>query len=455
MILTVDLVMAANPFRSTTDPSARLKEEVAVEIQEGKNILFEHCTAYSRAKAAESVHDEFVVVKSEEWSSPENNTISQRESTSSSQQLVLSPNFSTTLVSIHAKISSVTPAETRRMALSNSSIWLSQLYIAWASTATSKELTVALGQPKSFHHTAVQLELQRHQRGFATFANLWLLFKSDSSVFARINGQPAFFKVLSTSREVDEAGKSGPWSIIVWGLYFDGYLLRRKARCFNIHEFHAERSIQKLPLKPVEYLQDQDGTIDNFTTRGRQYYDLVCNVPLTRGYDGLLNGDKRARYVGDAVIDPDGYLKDSSFMNQPSGNFEVLFDAQNTGDNFGVPIRDPTNFGSSPYAKLDDQECSNLTPLQDQEYLLLPGQIQGYALGRKQWRLFDVASFTRLDNDDRPWENLVVDQRDLQLIQSLVSQLQGSSSFSRTANLFTGEGETHVILLHGPPGVGK
>lgn len=322
---------------------------------------------------------------------------------------------------------------------------------------THKDLSVVLGYLKPFIDTEIRPERECHKRGVAKFSSLWLLFRPGSTVFARVKGQLMFFKVLSANREVDKVGESsGPWSIIVWGLYFDGFLLKRQARRFKIHEYHDERDIQKLPIKPIEYLQSQDGTKEDLITRGKEYCKFVCKVPLYRRYSGLFNGDRGDRYVGDVIIDPAGYAKESSSAKQVPSNFEVMFGARVAEDDFGVVIGDPPDFGGGPYSKLNDRVCSTDSPLEDEEeYLLLPGHIQGYALGRKQWLAFDLISFLENDPDDHPWENLVIDDADLLMVKSIAGDHRGSDILPWTADFIPGKGQGQVVMLHGPPGVGK
>ena len=323
---------------------------------------------------------------------------------------------------------------------------------------THKDLTVVLGYLKPIYVKEIQPELDLHQRGLARFSTLWLLFKPGSTVFAKVKGQLMFFKVLSANREIDSGGESsGPWSIVVWGLYFDGYLLKRQARRFKMYEFHGEREIQKLPIKPIEYLQSPDGTKEQLIERGRLYHNFVCEVPLYRKYSGPVNGDRGDHYVGDVIIDPAGYTKESSSAKQVPTNFEVMFGARGgPEDDFGNVLGEPPDFGGGPYTKLNDRECSKSTPLEDdEEYLLLPGHIQGYALGRKQWLAFDLISFPDKNSADRPWENLVMEPADLEMVQSIAGKHRGSNILPWTEDFIPGKGQGQVVMLHGPPGVGK
>jgi hypothetical protein len=127
---------------------------------------------------------------------------------------------------------------------------------------TGYDLDVLLTYLKPHYDREILTELDRHDKGFARFSSLWLLFKPDSTCFARVKGQMMIFKVLDITRRESSSGESSePWSIRVWGLFFDGYLLKRQARCFQIDEFYGDREIKKLPIKPLEdkYLDHRKG----------------------------------------------------------------------------------------------------------------------------------------------------------------------------------------------------
>jgi hypothetical protein len=327
---------------------------------------------------------------------------------------------------------------------------------------THKDLSVVLGYLKPFYHKEIEPERLLHAQGLAKFSSLWMLYRPGSTVFANVKGQLHFFKVLSANREVDTVGESsGPWSITVWGLYFDGYLLKRQARRFKIPEYHGSRDIQKLPVKPKEFLpgteKERNSLIERLVERGKKYYKFVCEVPLYKRYSGPVNGDRGDHYVGDVIIDPAGFAKEEESAKQMPSNFQVMFGARGPEEDFGTVLPgDPPDFGGGHYSKLNDRRCEKGTQLEaEDECLLIPGHIQGYALGRKQWLAFDMDSFDILGDADKPWKNLVINPTDLQLVKSLAGKHRDSKIIPWTADFIPGKGQGQVVLLHGPPGVGE
>ena len=135
-------------------------------------------------------------------------------------------------------------------------------------------------------------------------------------------------------------------------------------------------------------------------------------------------------------------------------------------DEFGLTYDDPTDLGGGPlYSKFNDMVCSKDTCLENDQYLLLPGYVQGYALGRKEWSeldqiqsmrneltlsvAFELESFPGPEEDDKPWEYLVIDEKDRQLVQSLGPTPSAAPVKEWTTDFIAGKGQGQVVLLHG------
>jgi len=111
----------------------------------------------------------------------------------------------------------------------------------------------------------------------------------------------------------------------------------------------------------------------------------------------------------------------------------------------------------------------------DEEQLeLLPLRLFGYALQSRKWYAFNVLNLSRpvtLQDTDTPnaFDDLVLPEKHKKSIQALVShQVRGfrvqsttggdsydTAKGSSTFDLIHGKGRGLIILLHGPPGVGK
>lgn len=101
-------------------------------VHQGENLIFEHCLAYSRAKTTQIVRDDFVAIESDEGSNLNTpDTDLQIIPKSPSHQLVVSRDACTTLSMIRTQVASLSAAESRQVAISQSSSWLAQLHRSW------------------------------------------------------------------------------------------------------------------------------------------------------------------------------------------------------------------------------------------------------------------------------------------------------------------------------------
>ncbi|KAF6834490.1 ATPase [Colletotrichum plurivorum] len=97
---------------------------------------------------------------------------------------------------------------------------------------------------------------------------------------------------------------------------------------------------------------------------------------------------------------------------------------------------------ASPDVKVDDTML-----------LICHHEVPAYTLINKQWGWFNVENVQNVAFDDEGFENLVLPSDKKQLISSLIMSrhLDGFSS----DDFVQGKGKGVIILLHGPPGVGK
>ena len=156
--------------------------------------------------------------------------------------------------------------------------------------ATRQDLDVVLGYLAPVYAKEIKPGLESHEKGVTKYEHIWLLFKPGSTVFAKVKGLLMFFKVLRFKKKESKEGADLQWVITVWGLDYDGYQIKRHSRNFDIHAYIGERDLHKLPVLPVRYLDcDQEKLI----SRGKLYYEFMCDAPLYRRYEGPVNGNER------------------------------------------------------------------------------------------------------------------------------------------------------------------
>jgi DNA replication protein DnaC len=104
------------------------------------------------------------------------------------------------------------------------------------------------------------------------------------------------------------------------------------------------------------------------------------------------------------------------------------------------------------YAQFDDQPLD--AQLTEAHHLLMCPFIGGYALDDKSWRYFDVSAVKSARHDSGALSNLQLEKTKLNIIKAITQQ-QITTQLDLAVDFIEGKGEGQVILLHGPPGVGK
>jgi len=98
-------------------------------------------------------------------------------------------------------------------------------------------------------------------------------------------------------------------------------------------------------------------------------------------------------------------------------------------------------------------EKQTLTSLTKDQLLLCSASLKGYSLRNKKWLTFSIGSVKDIKYNDDAFESLVLPADHKELILALTeSQVANKESFD---DVIQGKGKGMIMLLSGPPGVGK
>lgn len=106
-----------------------------------------------------------------------------------------------------------------------------------------------------------------------------------------------------------------------------------------------------------------------------------------------------------------------------------------------------------PNSRTIRADFDNHQQISDEEYLICDYSMPGFTLATKKWALFDISKLMPVDYNEDAFEGLVLPQDIKKTLSSLV-KLQEKDSL-RFDDMIAGKGKGLIILLHGPPGVGK
>ncbi|KAA6410582.1 MAG: hypothetical protein FRX48_06004 [Lasallia pustulata] len=346
-----------------------------------------------------------------------------------------------------------------------------------------------------------------------TYDTLWTLFPPGELVYSEpfLNREQIFIVGSSYVDFPREERRAKPWSVICLGYDWNGETFNRKAYEFEFEKFLGSKTINALPSYPLRHYKKGDQEQirllkSKLLKRGRAFKDLATaergrqmfryqGKALYRGI-GIstidsatqvtqVNDDDDRSYItatqeelGEAtrrkltklmtcdVKEGGTVMIDFLSYFQYADKVARLGDLKPTSDDddeCGCPtcrgnkeLSDLLKFNFDEQKKEDDFE--------DLQYMICPPRVLGYVIERKMWAQLQVDEVKDVKNENASdtFDNkLQLEDDTKDIIKNLVtSHEQGKEEKNgkRTKGIqdfVQGKGDGLVILLHGPPGVGK
>ncbi|KAJ3467742.1 hypothetical protein MRS44_005306 [Fusarium solani] len=352
---------------------------------------------------------------------------------------------------------------------------------------TCRHLTTLLAAPpvQDVWDSIVRPELRLYGSGRASYDFLWLLFKPGDIVFLQASGNVnklAGFVVQSITHISHNKAESplvrphptDCWKLDLWNLAYDNGRLRRRARPVRLNRFYGVRAISDLAAFPTKFAPDQRGLRSQLIERGKRYYRIVCDQQSYMRYNGPVISDKpydvsgfdtnRAHYDPECV----GEKANTHFLSQYQG--DIIVDHQSymleamDSPKMVVPDvsgEEPQDLHGEPlFSKFNDMECSAANELDPAHYLLLPAYVLGFAVGKREWAIFDMSFVEDLVIDSNPMKYLIMSPEKQEMIEAVAGSPRKGTALKPwttdwSADFIEGKGRGQVIFLHGSPGTGK
>lgn len=103
--------------------------------------------------------------------------------------------------------------------------------------------------------------------------------------------------------------------------------------------------------------------------------------------------------------------------------------------------------------KCGEGEKATLTSLNKDQLLMCSASLKGYSLRNKKWLTFSIGSVKDIKYNEGAFDSLVLPDDHKELILALTeSQVANKETFD---DVIQGKGKGMIMLLSGPPGVGK
>lgn len=345
------------------------------------------------------------------------------------------------------------------------------------------------------------------------FQFLWTLFGHQTLVYAKSYlNQMQMFKVRTSSNP----GYKDSFEIELTAFDWDGTKFAPYIYIFTIKEYQNEVPIDSLDVVPIQYYKEKQSLQQQLIERGRKYVELCTQEPANFQcqYEGtalvaptvqhrltmkgrsenVLAGKPKSNFNA-LEVNVTSVEMSKSQSQVIIDNYSFLQSEQNPMKHNNMPPlgkRIPTmrpgclcprcrgsvvrEWKQDPM--IDPAEAGKRFAEDEDRLQLLPPRILGFALKEKVWGQFLVENVTKCvpkDDENREgpfWKDLELDKESKELLWAFMQQHKVTATLSnfersigsnaevpevspKSIDIIEGKGQGLVILLHGPPGVGK
>jgi len=289
------------------------------------------------------------------------------------------------------------------------------------------------------------------EQGMTTYQHLWTVFRPGSTIYAPVFGQPRAFTL--SSYEYTCGDNPGLYLQLDF-VDFDGEDFGTRNVGRLVAAFSGAVHIKDLSAFAIQWHDDADVVKEQLVKRGRRWEQHAgmhfCN------YKGVALeytpcGISRYNCDGRVVVD----TKTSHRLNANYSFSVSAFKSDEDKQSKRRKIRSNDYDEETNGETLDlvPEEKLELDPLTDDECMLANAMVRGFSFAEKRWFDFFVDRLGPADWDSGCFDKLVLPTAQKGLVRALVAtHAQQSLQFD---DIVKGKGKGLIMVLHGPPGVGK
>merc|ERR1712093_105792 len=290
--------------------------------------------------------------------------------------------------------------------------------------------------PSSRRARALELVLKREPEGrHVSFPMLETVYQPNNKVFFFVKGHKAAGRIKESHYGT---GCGGDHFTCVVSVLLAGGVEGCTESSVNIYvgEYIGERAVNELPVRPCTPL-----ILSELTERGRRFSKLAV-------------GKNHVGYRGNAFVDTRSTEKGMENFN---ANGRVMLDPETFG-HFNPNYAEDEEDGWMKYARremrneVDEATADAVAFIEEEDLWRTWPSIKGFALSVKRWGEFFVDQMVPITYHASAFDTLVLDPEKKAMVVAAVANTTREDSFS---DIVDGKGGGCVLLLHGPPGVGK
>ena len=307
---------------------------------------------------------------------------------------------------------------------------------------------------EQFEDTIEESENLREQ-GLMSYQHLWTIYRPGDLVYGTVLGQPRVFKLLSYQYV---CGDNPGLHLGTESVDFDGEDFGTRGGSQFVSAFNGAEKINGLEAFPLSYHPAPEEVKKQLVNRGRRFEELA-GIHFQR-YSGIALeytpcGPSRFNVDGRVVID-------TKTHHRLNANRAFTVNAFKSAEDKRKKPRKSNNYGDyDEYDEIEDdnstelvpQDVLDVDPLTDDQCLLASAMVRGFSFTEKRWFEFFVDKLMPPAWNPDCFDQLVLPAAQKDLVQALVAN--HADQRSDFDDIVKGKGKGLIMVLHGPPGVGK
>ncbi|GKT42861.1 ATPase family AAA domain-containing protein 3B [Colletotrichum spaethianum] len=281
------------------------------------------------------------------------------------------------------------------------------------------------------------------EQGLMSYEHLWTIFRPGSLVYATRFSQPRVYK-LNSYQYI--CGQCAGLQLSVQYVDFDGDDFGIRDECLLIPAFAGAAQIASLNAMPLEHHPNPDAVKALLIERGRRWEALAGQN--FRQYKGVALDHDNRRFNIDGRIMVDAETHHRIMANHAFG---VVPFPKAAGQK-------RKQAGDSDEMELVPKETAEYPPLTDEQALLASPMVRGFSFTEKRFLDFFVDKISPIEWNTQCFEQLVLPDSQKELVQALVAEHTARTTDPNASafdDIVKGKGRGLILVLHGPPGVGK
>ncbi|KAI0132615.1 hypothetical protein BJ170DRAFT_255061 [Xylariales sp. AK1849] len=306
---------------------------------------------------------------------------------------------------------------------------------------------------------------QTKKTGKVNFDSVWQIFPPGSLVMTKFFGVETICRVLKyKKRDADRCNPEG-WLVDMEYVDWNGEKGGYNTTQLTIWEFGGYRRVTALPVYPISFLSDVEKVKATMIERGRKFERLRgYHFMISNGTKVLLETEKPEQrpVAGKVCVDAYAYYRSCNMVKPVLRSLVPEDDEENSDDSTEeAELSDTpyeTNFSIAPVesasaAKGPAERVEDLRPLTDEQCLMATPWMKGFDLKSKDWCELRVDDLQPMVWNDEAFEKLVLPGGEKDLAWAFVENK--SLSQGEFDDFIPDKGRGLIILMFGPPGVGK